>query len=163
MMKKIIVLSDTHIPVTSPRLPQEVLAQLKNADYIFHAGDFVEYSFYETLAKHATLYAVAGNMDEHRIIEAVPRKQLIEIEGKTFGIIHGWGPAAGIIERIREEFPRAPDVIVYGHTHQTFNERVGGVLFFNPGSPTDTVFAKKRTFGILEIDNDIHARLITLP
>jgi len=31
------------------------------------------------------------------------------------------------------------------------NMKKDGVLYFNPGSPTDKIFASKNTYGILEI------------
>ena len=34
------------------------------------------------------------------------------------------------------------------------NEYIEGVLFFNPGSVTDTVYAPYRSYGIIEIDKD---------
>ena len=42
-------------------------------------------------------------------------------------------------------------VIVFGHTHAPCNEEVGGVLLFNPGSPTDMRFAPYCSFGILTV------------
>ncbi|MBU1888025.1 MAG: metallophosphoesterase family protein, partial [Candidatus Omnitrophica bacterium] len=46
-----------------------------------------------------------------------------------------------------------PDIIIFGHSHVPMNEYIDGVLFFNPGSATDTVFAPYRSYGIIEIEN----------
>ncbi|MBU1147516.1 MAG: metallophosphatase family protein, partial [Candidatus Omnitrophica bacterium] len=54
---------------------------------------------------------------------------------------------------MKEEFlAKKPDIIVFGHSHQPTNEYIDGVLFFNPGSPTETVIAPYRSYGVIEID-----------
>jgi hypothetical protein len=51
------------------------------------------------------------------------------------------------------------DIIVFGHTHRPFNEKVSDKLFFNPGSPTDKRLEKNYTFGIIEIEEEIKAEI----
>ena len=41
--------------------------------------------------------------------------------------------------------------VIFGHSHAPMNSMKDGVLFFNPGSPTDKIFAQENTYGILEI------------
>ena len=43
------------------------------------------------------------------------------------------------------------DVVMFGHSHEPLNEKNGGVLYFNPGSPNDKVFAPYCSYGILDI------------
>ena len=43
------------------------------------------------------------------------------------------------------------DVVIFGHSHQVFNERVGNTLYFNPGSPND-VLAKFFSYGLISIE-----------
>ena len=53
--------------------------------------------------------------------------------------------------------------LVYGHTHSAANHVKKGVLFFNPGSPTDRVFAARNTVGLLEIDSgSVKGRLLEI-
>jgi hypothetical protein len=40
--------------------------------------------------------------------------------------------------------------VVFGHSHVAMNEKINGVLYFNPGSPND-VCAVERSYGILEV------------
>ena len=65
---------------------------------------------------------------------------------------------------MRREFD-AVDVIVFGHSHYPTREIIDGVLMFNPGSPTDRRFTPRRSFGIIEVDDDasIDAKIIELP
>ena len=48
---RIVVLSDTHVPRMARDIPKAVYDEIKKADLIMHAGDFVEMSFLEKLRK----------------------------------------------------------------------------------------------------------------
>ena len=54
------------------------------------------------------------------------------------------------------------DAIVFGHSHSPINEVHDGILFFNPGTPTDKVFATFNSFGILEVNDKIKGRILRL-
>jgi putative phosphoesterase len=54
------------------------------------------------------------------------------------------------------------DIVIFGHSHQPFNQMVKGILFFNPGSPTDEIFAPYKSFGIIEINDTIEARIVKI-
>ena len=63
---------------------------------------------------------------------------------------------------VRKEFKQV-DVIIFGHSHIPCNERIDGVLFFNPGSPTDKIFAPYNSYGMIEITGkNINARIIKI-
>jgi len=84
------------------------------------------------------------------------------VEGVKVGIIHGWGARSMLAEVIKDAFEADnPDIIIFGHSHQSMNERVDGILFFNPGSATD-VAADYNSYGIIEIDAKITARIIKI-
>jgi putative phosphoesterase len=127
-----------------------------------HAGDFVEPRVLESLKKLAPVRAVVGNMDHHDVVKLLPKKDLIKINNFKIGLIHGYGAPEGLEQRIRKEFQEKPDVIVFGHSHQPVNEVKDGILFFNPGSPTDKVFSTSNSYGIIEINDKIQAKIITL-
>lgn len=128
---------------------------------ILHAGDIVDLSVLDDLRKIAPVNAVAGNMDRADTTAVLPAKTVIEAGGYRIGLIHGHGAPAGIIDRIRPEFDDV-DCIVFGHTHQSLIKTISGVLFVNPGSPTDQRFAMANTLGILELDEAITAKIIEL-
>jgi putative phosphoesterase len=77
------------------------------------------------------------------------------------GLIHGWGAASGLEERIMTEF-QAVDVIVYGHTHIAANHVREGIVFFNPGTATGYSSSGLHSIGVLELDQAIHGNIITL-
>ena len=160
-MKKIVVISDTHIPKAALDLPQAVYDEIKSADMIMHAGDFAELAFLEKLRKLAPTYAVCGNMDMTNLKMALPQKNVIKVGLFRIGIIHGYGPMAKLKDTVKKEFSKV-DVIVFGHSHAAVNEKVKNVLLFNPGSPTDRIFATYNSFGILEVGKEVTGRIIRI-
>ncbi len=165
-IKKIVVLSDTHIPVRAAKLPDKVLEEIKDADLVLHAGDFQTVEVVQELEKLGKLAAVHGNMDSDDVAEKLPEKVIVEIKNgdKEFkiGIVHGYGAPDGMGQRVLEMFEEKLDCIVFGHSHQPFNEKINNTLMFNPGSPTDTVFATINTFGILKLDVGIKGDIVKI-
>ncbi len=158
---KIGILSDTHIPRSAPRLPEKLCKALEGMDLILHAGDLAEPSVLEKLNKIAPTKAVYGNMDTPELQRSLPRKEIISAEGFKIGLIHGWGAPTGLIERVRKEF-NGVDIIVFGHSHSALYKEIDGMLFLNPGSPTDKVFAQFNSYGILEIKDTIKGEIVKL-
>jgi putative phosphoesterase len=159
---RIIVLSDTHMPRSAQDFPPAVYAEIEKSDMIIHAGDFVEIEVLKKLQALKPTKAVCGNMDSQAIRNELNTKELLQFGKIRVGLIHGYGPPAGLVDTVASEFSGV-DAIVFGHTHSAINDLKGGVLFFNPGSPTDTVFAKVNSFGILEIDdNGIKGKIIKI-
>ncbi|MCD4812755.1 metallophosphatase family protein [bacterium] len=160
-MKRLGVLSDTHIPVRSPILPPKLFSLFKGVDYILHAGDVEVQKVLDELEGIAPVLAVAGNMDS--ALNSLPLKRQMEIDGIRIGLIHGYGgPRNQIRERIRKQFNK-PDVIIYGHTHLPFWGEEAGIWYMNPGSPTDSLFAPYPSVGILEIEyGKINGEIISL-
>lgn len=162
-MIKIGVISDTHIPKFALDLPEDVYNDFVNVDLILHAGDLVELPVIKNLARLAPVKAVYGNMDPSEVREKLRDKEVIKIGKVKIGLIHGYGPPKEITKRIRSNFDTTVNAIVFGHTHMPFNEKIGKTLFFNPGSPTDKVFAQFNSYGILEVrDTEIEGRIIRI-
>lgn len=159
---RILVLSDTHIPKTASDMPKELYDAINTVDMVFHAGDFCERDFFERLKGLKELKAVCGNMDAMSIRNILNNKELIKIGKLKIGLIHGYGAPADIIDTVKKEFPKV-DAIVFGHSHSATNIVKDGTLFFNPGSPTDKVFAAYNSYGILKIDgNTIKGEIIKI-
>ena len=145
---KIGVVSDTH----SRKLPQQMVNDFKNVDWIIHAGDFCELADYAALAKIKETKAVQGNMDNPDIRKRFPRRQIIEAGRFRIGVFHGEGARVMILKSVQNEFQGEDlDVIVFGHSHQAFNEKIDKTLYFNPGSPNDDIVAPYCSYGTLEI------------
>jgi putative phosphoesterase len=151
---KIGVLSDTHVTAFA-EIPSQIVQTLAGVDLIIHTGDFVVRDVLEGLKRLGEVKAVRGNMDSGELKRILPEKEVMVIEGKKVGIIHGWGAPDGIDERVRGMFEDV-DIIVYGHSHYPQNELKRGVLFFNPGRARDS-------FGILTIGKEVIGEIIKLP
>lgn len=158
---KIGVISDTHIPVTVSEVPGKLIKALEGCDLILHAGDLIELSVIESLEKISKVEAVYGNMDSAKVCSKLKDKKIINAGNKKIGLMHGYGDPDNLVSILKQEFSaQKPDIIVFGHSHRPMNEYIDDVLFFNPGSATDTVFAPYRSYGIIEISgNKIKARI----
>ena len=150
---KIGVISDTHA-TSFDQLPDQILRTLAEVDLIVHAGDFVARDVLDGLKRLGEVKAVAGNMDSEEVKRILPEKEILIIEGKRVGIIHGWGSPYGIDDRVGGMFDDV-DIIVYGHSHYSQNEMKKGILFFNPGQA-------KNSFGILTIGQEVSGEIINL-
>jgi uncharacterized protein len=157
---KIGVISDTHLAGYSSELKRLVDIHFHDADMIIHVGDMVDIRILDAFLPK-TVEAVSGNMDSWKVVQEFPSKKVLTIQGFRIGIIHGWGRPEGIEERIRHEFHDV-QCIVFGHTHYPINRIIDGILFFNPGSPTDRRFAKENTIGTLEIGDKIKGTIVSL-
>ena len=145
------IISDTHVK-TFDELPTPIITALVGVDLIVHAGDFTERPVLERLRRLREVKAVCGNMDSVELKRTLPQKELFIVNGKKIGLIHGWGAPWGIADRVREKFSDV-DIIIFGHSHQTCNQYIGGSLLFNPGRASDS-------FGLLTIDDEVRAEII---
>jgi len=151
---KIGVISDTHIPIKYEHLPSVILDAFKYVDMVIHAGDIVSLKVVEELRSVCKkIVAVAGNMDFLDVVDKYPAKQILEIAGIKVGIIHGSGAPGNLIELVKSSFKvDSCDIIIFGHSHKAMNEKIGKILFFNPGSATDSL-SGHASYGIIEIDD----------
>ena len=159
---KILVLSDTHIPIAAQDLPKEIYKAIDDVDMIFHAGDLIDAGVLEKLKSLKETKAVRGNMDSKELCMALNAKEVINIGKFKIGLIHGYGAPSEIMPTVRREFDKI-DVLVFGHSHAAMNIKKDGVLYFNPGSPTDKIFASKNSYGILEVtDKKIEGTIVEI-
>jgi hypothetical protein len=116
----------------------------------------------DELCRLGTVEAVAGNMDEPALREALPQRRVVEIAGTRIGMVHVPGPAVGRAERLVASFPGC-DAVVYGHTHVPDVSSTGDVWVLNPGSPTERRSAPGHSMLMLAIDSgEIRPELVTL-
>lgn len=154
---KIGVISDTHIPSRGKVIPEIVLKAFKGVDMIIHAGDLLkDYVIYE-LEEIAPVHAVAGNNDDFFIQDMLGKKRILEVGAVRIGITHGHFRYGGnALKNAINIFKNdAVNCVVFGHSHTPFNEIIDGVLFFNPGSPTDKRWQEYYSYGMLSIQGDI--------
>lgn len=139
MVMKIGVISDTH-GVLRP----EVIETLQGCDYILHAGDIDKLPVLEALQDIAPVQAVRGNNDWGRWAEALPRRLPFTLGGIHFFMTHN-----------RMDVPSQlgdTQVVIFGHSHQYFQQQIDGRLWLNPGSCGWPRFGKGLTMALMQID-----------
>jgi len=161
---KIGVISDTHIPEKAKSIPPKILEGLKGMDMIIHAGDLSDLSVIEQLKSICpNIRAVYGNMDPSEVRKVLPERDIIKAGNYKIGLMHGSGAPMKLVELLERLFKDdAVDIIVFGHSHSPENKKVGNILFFNPGSATDKVFAPYNSYGIIEINGGIKAKVVRI-
>ena len=144
----IAIISDTHLPRGSRRLPGACVERLEAADLIVHAGDFSRLEVLEELKVLGPVIGVHGNTDDALLRAALPQAATIEAEGRTLAVIHDGGPSKGRLRRLNARFPAA-DAVIFGHSHIPLHERApDGFQIFNPGSATDRRRQPRHTMGM---------------
>ncbi len=155
---KIGVISDTHITERAQHLPVQVIADFKNVDLVIHAGDMVNLAVIDELKNICPqVLAVAGNMDQDAVRKKYPVKEILEILGWRIGLMHGAGPALGLMDLVKDAFKDDHcDLVIFGHSHKPVNTWIDRVLFFNPGSATD-LSAAYNSYGLIELKRKAQA------
>ena len=161
-MKKIGVVSDTHIPRRGLKLPEILLRELAGVDMIIHAGDICRDHVIYELEEIAPVYAVSGNNDDEYLEAMLPSRRILEVEDCRIGIIHGHNYGGTAAESAKRAFKSENvNCVVFGHSHIPYNTTANGILYFNPGSAMDKRRQEKYSFGILRADgNSITGEII---
>ena len=158
---KIVVISDTHMPRKAKTLPERLLIDLKDCDYIIHAGDWQTVELYNELKKYGPVIGVTGNVDGPEIKSLLNTKDILRAGDFNIGIVHGHGTGKTTEKRAIETFAdEEVDCIVYGHSHIPVLKEINGVIVFNPGSPTDKRRQQEFSYGILTVGERIKAEHI---
>jgi putative phosphoesterase len=145
------ILSDTH-----GLLRPEALQALTGVHHILHAGDVGAPTILQSLARIAPTTAIRGNVDTHGPCAQLPPTNAVEIAGRLFYLVHSihdldLDPAAAQIA-----------VVVSGHSHQPSIQRRDNVLYLNPGSAGPRRFQLPISLAIVEIGQELSARIVEL-
>src|SRR5262249_29175795 len=124
-------------------LRPEAFEALRGSAHILHAGDMGTPEILDKLREIAPVIAVRGNVDHGAWASALPKSDIVEIDGVSIYMLH-----------ILAELDLKPEaagfsVVVYGHSHKPASEVKSGVLYFNPGSAGPRRFKLPVTVGKL--------------
>ncbi len=155
---RIVVVSDTH------RRVKEIINNLDNKsfDLLIHLGDYIKDA--ETIEDELNIeiVKVKGNSDfrekhgEDEIIKNIKGKKILITHGHKYNVKFTFD---NLYYRAQE---LNVNLVLFGHTHKPFNEKIDNILFFNPGSPTNPRNLSEGTYGIIDINDDINSRIIRL-
>ncbi len=152
---QIAIVSDTHMPRGSRRLPEACVERLRAAELILHAGDLMRLSVLSELESYGPVAAVRGNVDDEAVRAVLPAVRVVQAGEARIGMIHDAGPATGRLARMRARFP-SEHAVVFGHSHLPLHERdADGFQIFNPGSPTERRRAPVPTMGMARVTGGV--------
>jgi len=128
-------------------LRPEVADVFAGVDHIIHAGDIGAAHVLDALRAMAPVTFVEGNNDNASGEEIVRAT----IGGLRVLLTHilpkPQKPARRVIESLGEE---AADIVIFGHSHMQFNDRVDGVWYFNPASAGPRRFHLPVSVGMID-------------
>ena len=151
---KIGILSDTH-DYLDPRLEK----LFTGVDFLLHGGDVGMQQIILELGFIAPVTAVLGNTDMGNPLKLT---EVVTLAGRKFLLHHIVNPRSPD-DKLRALLARhQPDVVIFGHTHQAFDETIGGIRFFNPGYAGKPKLGVNRSVAVLHCDEN-HLRAEYLP
>jgi uncharacterized protein len=135
---RLLLIADTHVPKRARDLPVPVWDEVREADVVLHAGDWVEPALLDALeARAKRLVACWGNNDGAELRRRLPERADVTLGGLRFTVVHETGAATGREARMAKQYPET-DVLVFGHSHIPWDTTAKtGLRLLNPGSPTD--------------------------
>lgn len=155
LMTRIGVLSDTH-----GYLDTAIAEHFKGVQHIIHAGDIGMPSLLLELEAIAPVTAVIGNTDSELHYKET---ELLHLAGRKFLIQHIIDPIAPAEKLRRRIISEDPDVVVFGHSHRRFCQKIGRTLFLNPGYSGKQRFELDRSVALLHCDaSEITATYLAL-
>lgn len=148
------VISDTH-DLLDPRVPE----LFEGVDHILHGGDVGLPWLILKLQEIAPVTAVLGNTDTGISLRET---EVLRLDGRKFLIHHIVNPHAPHDTIARRIVREKPDIVVFGHTHKPFSERINGTLYLNPGSAGRARFNLPRTVAILDTASELKVEFKSL-
>jgi hypothetical protein len=147
------VIADTHVRHLD-ELPLGLMSTLASADVVIHLGDYNSRELLDDLRKLNNFYGIAGNHDDKLLRRELKGMEVLEVDGKRLGLIHGFFIPFASQKRMKALFKKHKiDAILYGHTHFAVSKSIDDVFLFNPGSVTGHFPANYGSFGLLTLDD----------
>lgn len=151
-MKKILLLSDSH-----SYIDERILDYAKQADEIWHCGDFGNMEVIEALEKIKPLRGVYGNIDGTEIRKIFPEILRFRCEEVEVLMIHIGGYPGKYTPLAKKEIGgQTPKLFISGHSHilkAMFDEK-NNLLHLNPGAVGKVGWHQMRTMMRFEIHKD---------
>lgn len=151
-LKKILLLSDTH-----SYIDDRILEYAKNADEIWHAGDFGNLEVIDELKKVGKLRGVFGNIDDAKIKAEFPEINIFECEKVKVFMIHIGGYPNKYAPKVKQKLKdEKPQIFISGHSHilKVMYDKELEILHLNPGAAGKHGWHKTRTMLRFEINGE---------
>ncbi|WP_418122455.1 metallophosphoesterase family protein [Chryseobacterium sp. PTM-20240506] len=151
-MTKILLLSDSH-----SYIDDRILEYAKDADEIWHCGDFGSLEVIEQLEKIGPLKGVYGNIDNAKIRSEFPEANRFFCENLEVLMIHiGGYPGKYSAIAKKEIGEKAPKLFISGHSHilKAMFDAKNNLLHLNPGACGKQGWHKVRTMMRFVVDGE---------
>ena len=151
-MKRILLLSDTH-----SYIDDRILDYAKDADEVWHCGDFGNMNVIEELEKIKPIRGVYGNIDEAKIRTIFPEVLSFKCEDVDVLMIHIGGYPERYSPLAKKEIAeRKPKLFISGHSHilKAMFDKKNDLLHLNPGACGKSGWHKVRTMMRFTINKD---------
>lgn len=149
-MTKILLLSDSH-----SYIDDRILEYARQADEIWHGGDFGSMEVIEQLEKIKPLKGVYGNIDNAKIRSEFPEVNRFFCEDMEVLMVHIGGYPGKYTPVTRQEIAaKAPTLFISGHSHilKVMFDQKNNLLHLNPGACGKQGWHKVRTMMRFVID-----------
>ena len=149
---KILLLSDSH-----SYIDDRILEYAKNADEIWHCGDFGNLEVIEKLEQIKPLRGVYGNIDGTEIRKIFPEVLRFKCEEVEVLMIHIGGYPNKYTPLAKKEISdKAPKLFISGHSHilKAMYDQKNSLLHLNPGAMGKVGWHQMRTMMRFEINGD---------
>lgn len=151
-MTKILLLSDTH-----SYIDDRILDYAKQADEIWHCGDFGSFEIIEQLEKTKPLRGVYGNIDGAKIRSEFPEVHRFMCEKVEVMMIHIGGYPGKYSPLAKKEISESsPKLFISGHSHilKVMYDEKNKLLHLNPGACGKQGWHTMRTMMQFVIDGE---------
>lgn len=131
---KIFLISDNHA-----WHDEAILKHARQADEVWHAGDWLNLDLYNELEKSGIpVRSCWGNVDGHEIRAIFPEHNRFTLENMDIWITHIAGYPGKYHPALRPALlSNPPDILICGHSHilrVMRDEKLKNMLYINPGS-----------------------------
>lgn len=140
MVFRIGIISDTH-----GLLRPDAVRHLAGADHIVHAGDIGRADIIEELSRIAPVTAIRGNADTGECALRYDETEFVRLAGASVYVLHD------LKTLLIDPAARGIDIVIYGHSHVPKIEKVGDVMYLNPGSAGRRRFKLPITLATVDI------------
>lgn len=151
-MTKILLLSDSH-----SYIDDRILEYARQADEIWHGGDFGSMEVIEQLEKIKPLKGVYGNIDNNKIQSEFPEVNRFFCEDLEVLMIHIGGYPGKYSSLAKKEISeKAPKLFISGHSHilKAMFDSKNDLLHLNPGACGKQGWHKVRTMMRFVVDGE---------
>ena len=143
MLKKILLLSDTH-----GYIDEKIISHTNYVDEVWHAGDIGNTRVIDSIKLLKPIKAVYGNIDSNEIRMMTEKNLIFESEGVRVVMTHIAGYPGRYNRNAIELIQKYnPNLFICGHSHilKVIQDKKYNHLHFNPGAAGVYGFHKKRT------------------